>query len=372
MKNPAQLPTLPHPIPGNPTCEPTALDILGIESREISISKAYTYFLSQKLNFTITRNLLDTLLELICKELEKVNNAANQATISLLESFNLTSATTEASARKRKRIDILLRDDEHKVCIAIENKIYAGLYNHLEDYLYPTDFKDYTTILVVLSLFPVALNNFSIKLNSAPVVGILHRQWMENIEPQANEEPLSAHFNDFHRHLLQLSRHMTFDDTTAYYFQHSKVINAVIAAKKTAEDFLKFQLQMVAEGQGLILEWKTAGYSYLKRKSSDTIFITIIQQDLLQEQVLTLILEKRGEIAHEKENNLKDIVQQVESRSLEDEDFFWQKISKDKKAHYEHLLILKSKPLALEQIKEIHSIIGKLISKHFISLMDIS
>jgi hypothetical protein len=367
MNNP--LPVLLTPVPER-QYEVTALDILGIADRELSISKAYVFFLSQNQNLDIAKGLLESLLDLICKELEKSNHESKTELIAKLKGFNLKSVDTERLARNRKRIDILLRDDQQNLCIAIENKINAALYNRLEDYLYPMETKDYTTVLVVLSLHPSALKDISSSLNGAPIVGILHSQWMKNTPPPQNNEPLSAHFSDFQTHLKQISQLMTFDETTEYYFQHSKTINAALKTKENALAFLRRQLELAAARNNLTLEWKNGGYSYLKRNQSNYLFITIIQGALLDEQVLIIILEKQRGIAPDKLEQLRAEIQKVEGQKIKYDGFHWHTQDKTSNEHHEHLMILKSEPLSLKQIEDIHSLISEFIGAYFLPLIE--
>ncbi len=111
-----------------PTKIKTFLEIAGIQSKEVYISRILEFFLDANEHHPFGNIFVRSFHNLYGAKSEKGNKKEQESS----KYVKVVDTHTEYKTNNNKRIDILVETDNY--VLAIENKIYAGLYNDLEDY----------------------------------------------------------------------------------------------------------------------------------------------------------------------------------------------------------------------------------------------
>jgi len=203
--------------------ERTLFDISGNASREVVFSNWYKYFLNSFEEHGLGAVFVESLLQLIGEPFQ-------------LERFKVQ---TEVSTNNGNRIDILITgtgDDQGKFII-IENKIYQGIQNDLQDYWHHCPGAK-NRIGILLTLKPIGVgikgtNNF---------INILHSQWMSAVVKRIDQKVLTTeqqfYFSHFQNAINNLNRYNMLSDSSRFYFKNSGSINTLIKCKEETTKFI--------------------------------------------------------------------------------------------------------------------------------------
>jgi hypothetical protein len=133
-------------LPKINTPNPTIIEIAGFPHYENVCSNILAYYFDTTINHGLKNLLIKSLLENVDEQLAK-------------QTLETIEVNREVTTHTNKRIDILIKAED--VVIAIENKIYANLYNDLNDYadyIEKNYFSSFKKIKIVLSLHKVPSN----------------------------------------------------------------------------------------------------------------------------------------------------------------------------------------------------------------------
>jgi hypothetical protein len=205
----------------------TFFDIAGFPDYEQVVSNIYKYFFDPDESHGLKNLFLDSLLELAGSDM----------------TFHTVKIKTEVFTDNGGRIDILITDEsagQKKIdnAIIIENKVYASLYNDLEDYY--DSVKAGNKLGIVLS--PKKLSNLKDKHHA--FINILHGELMQkvksNIGPYFNAMPEKAYtfLKEFILNLEAMSISEEKKDQLKFYYENRTKIDQLASLKDDAKQFL--------------------------------------------------------------------------------------------------------------------------------------
>lgn len=154
---------LENKFPEFPDKELTFLEVIAHDSKETTISSMYSFFLENG-NHRLGRLFLNSLLEIANRKSKKSID------------FEKWEVYQEVVTKNNKRIDIVVEElnEKNSKALIIENKIYAPLYNDLNEYWNYYDIADQNKIGIVLSL-----ESISVKTNN--FINITHKEYLYEV-----------------------------------------------------------------------------------------------------------------------------------------------------------------------------------------------
>jgi hypothetical protein len=264
------------------------LDITSQGYKENIISRIYGYFLNYDNNREVADLFITSLFELIQEESTKEFD------------FEDYTCTLEEVTNKGNRIDILIRGNEDKKAIIIENKIYHGLYNDLVDYWNYIDCVETDKVGILLTLNRHFIPN-EVK---DKYINITHIQWIDRIRQKGLPSGLAlneyVYINDFINSIEKLTKSLVMNEQTRFFFDHT---DKVIKAKETyeqAEKYILGQLEIATEklksttnNSQIRLNGNSnhKGYRYIYEDGNHA-YYTIVFKDLLtSKKEINIIIE---------------------------------------------------------------------------------
>lgn len=256
-----------HNIPSIIPKPDTFFDVLGVQTKENYISRAYCYFLNSD-EKQIADLFLNSLTKIISEKGEKEF---------LLDDCK---CETEVLTKKGGRIDLLLSSDDDEQKIIIENKVYHFLANDLQDYWDSIEVKD--KIGVVLTLFPQKIEESF----AGRYINITHSEWLEEVKTTGFPVGLSPHLytylNDFILNLDKLMENQKLTPELKYFLGHAPEIVKAISLHDKFITFINTNVDAV----GKELEYKTQHkkdyYSYVYKNNEDKVFYSILYHKLME------------------------------------------------------------------------------------------
>jgi hypothetical protein len=267
------------------------MDIVGVQYHENTITQIYAYFLNTEINPEISRLFLDSLLEVIAsKDNRKIDN---------LE-FDDFKCNLEVVTSKGNRVDLVIESKtedefslETKSALIIENKIYSGVWNDLQDYYESnnTNVLRKQGILLTLKKHKISDDLKDIFIN------VTHSEWIDQIKSNGLPSNLSlnkyVYLNDFINNMENLTQSNSMNEDAKFFFKHA---SKVLRAKKTHDEayiYVINQLKIVAEKIG----WKFYGNSSSWRHIWDAdkeaqVYFSLVFENIISEQPeITIYLE---------------------------------------------------------------------------------
>ncbi|MCH9664882.1 MAG: PD-(D/E)XK nuclease family protein [Gammaproteobacteria bacterium] len=168
-----------------PTKIKTFLEIAGIQSREVYISKILEFFLNANEHHPFGNIFVRSFHNLYRAKKDQDKNKEQESS----KHVKVEQTHTEYTTENNKRIDILVETDSY--VLAIENKIYAGLQNDLEDYnetatdVAKEDGKD--VVCVVLAPFAMSKDDQQKLDNDEHFVFITYEELFNEVIKHFNE-----------------------------------------------------------------------------------------------------------------------------------------------------------------------------------------
>lgn len=263
-------------IPSAPVQPDGFLDITMQGHKENIISRIYGYFLNRAKNEAIANVFIDSLLELVSEECNKDF------------SFESYECYLEYGTNNGNRIDILIKSESAQEAIIIENKIYHGLFNDLEDYWNTINYPEANKVGILLTLnksnIPIAVRG--------KFINITHNQWIERIKQKGIPPKLSAneyvYLTDFIRNIENLTKSETMNEQAKFFFENTDKVLKAIETQQEAEKFIKTQLELCSKRIATDYDnqnWHISGTGWGYRQIWDGtshVYYTIIYDELLK------------------------------------------------------------------------------------------
>ncbi len=210
-----------------PKFEKNIFEIMGYPYYENIISNVLAFYFNPKEEHKLNMLFLYSLMQCLGEDIDKFSID------------NFCSIYKEYFTEKGNRIDLIIEFEE--TVIVIENKIYADLYNDLDDY-YETICRDFpdkkNKIFVVLSVENVS------KSISNKWKNIIYRKFVESIEKnlgsyyQNSDAKYLIYLKDFIMNMNNIIGGNRMDEKIKFYFENQKIINEL--CKLANEEIPKF------------------------------------------------------------------------------------------------------------------------------------
>ena len=273
----AELSTVLGKMPDIETMSDTFFDIAGIQRREVSVSKAYNYFLNSG-NKAIASLFLNSLAELIKSKTERDFF------------FKDFYSETEIITNRSKRIDIVIssREAEERKII-IENKIGAEVYNDLKEYWENFEIPDENKVAILLTIKSVG--------DKDDFINITHNEWVKKIKSKGLPVGLSlqqyVYLNDFFINMEKLTKHLEFTPEVKYTFENAKSIGKAVELYDNFIKFITSNISAVASGIGFKVQHNIEEYySYIYKKDEDKIFYSVLYHQIFEgKNEITIVIE---------------------------------------------------------------------------------
>jgi len=274
------------------------LEIIGLSHYENTNSKIYAYFLNQKNEPKISNLFISSLLNLIDEK--------NKSEIGKELNIEEYSATTEIQTNEG-RIDILIEDKTNESAIIIENKIYHNLDNPLNDYWNFINYSENKKVGILLTLQLLSSSELkmirTVKKSTLidNFINITHKEWIDKIIatglPTGLSPKMYIYLNDFFQTIDNLTKSITMNELTKFYFKYPKKINSAVLTLKEAEAFIDTQLQILAEKLKLTLHGKTFQWrNILNENDYNNICYTVYFEPLFKgENKVSIIITLEGD-----------------------------------------------------------------------------
>ncbi|MEL6634824.1 MAG: PD-(D/E)XK nuclease family protein [Bacteroidota bacterium] len=282
------------------------LEITGRSSKEVTISKVYTYFLNLENENPIRQALRKSLMGLIKKKGRKKIS---------LEKFQ---AKTEVSTAQQTRIDILIKDNENKTAVIIENKINHFLNNDLKTYWEYVSYPDTQKVGVLLTLLPTEIPNDLPPEIRSGYINITHLEWIKEAEELLDRTSLSPamklYFDDFCYTLNHLTRSFQMNEKAKFYFENVEKAHPIKEAYDEAYKYIIDQLrtlaQKIGEGWELHGEARTNRSIQNPKKYGKNAFYTfIIYHTIRSNPNITIYLDLQDQ-GLQMEQELRDLLRE--------------------------------------------------------------
>lgn len=341
---------IPEPLPK----QEGFMDIAGVQYHENTITQIYSYFLNRERNQSISDLFLESIIDLV---MVKTNCTERLV-------FDDVFCSLEYQTQKGNRIDLVITSASERSAgkqntgsaLIIENKIFSGLHNDLDDYYNSVDALNKVGILLTLRPFKLS-NDVKDKF-----INITHAEWMLQLKSKGLPANLSynqyIYLNDFISNMENLTDNNTMNNEAKFFFQYP---SKVLRAKQTfdaAYNYVVSQLKMVAEK----LDWNFYGNSWAWRhlwdsKNEAEVYFAVTLDKVVSEQPeLTLFLEI-----------YKDALKkETEFRQLLEENGFYQLLDDDKQSNssWAHLAF-KSYKLQLNDLERLSDYLYDKIQEDF-------
>jgi tetratricopeptide (TPR) repeat protein len=337
-------------IPSYPADTDSFLDITVQGHNENIISRIYSYFLNYKGNDLISEMFITSLTELISEKTGK------SFTIEYFECF------PEVSTGGGNRVDLVIDSTSQQKAIIIENKIYHGLHNDLEDYWQYKNYLEQNKIGVLLTLYKMPIPN-SVEGN---FVNITHIEWINRIKRNGLPGGLSTneyvYLNDFFNNISKLTKSTKMNEQARFFFDNTSKVLTAIETHNEAEKFIMNQLKITADRIG----WRLGGNGWAYRDIWDEkshAYYIISYEDLLSEKKEVNIIIEIYKDAIQKEEELK--------AALIDNDKYLSLYRDGRHTpHWIHFAAWKY-PVSISELENLGDFIYEKIKENFQPVMDI-
>lgn len=279
-------------IKGIPKKVRTLFDIAGFPHYETVSSNFYAYYLNPLENHGFG--------DLFLSALSSIITAKNGGQI-IIESPTLCVVNREVYTEQGKYIDIVISEFEKSNtlpvnAIIIENKLFADLYNDLEEYYRHIKVSG-RTIGIVLSI------RREISLPKG-FINITHQELITTIEqfsgqyfPAASEKQLMI-FKEFIQNIKTMAYQNDLSEQFDFYFNHQEQIIEISSLYSALIEEVYMQASLACEKLGLGLELRASSNKllryYVSPKSS--VYFTIWLPELMNgEGYLTIMVELDSE-----------------------------------------------------------------------------
>jgi len=225
-----------EPIVLDPPKDRTIFDISEYPYYEDIISNWYAFFFDPSAEHSLRDLFLQSLIEII-------NERGSE---SFMQNCHVER---EFQTDKGGFIDLVLYEqaeegEKFESAIIIENKIYAGIYNDLDDYYNSVITEPGQKVGVVLSLHKIKVKDLPEEF-----INITHEELLEAIQRNLGEYVASAKLKyihtlqDFISNLKQMTRPEEMQDHIKYYFDNATKIDDLLSLKVQAKNYLKENLR---------------------------------------------------------------------------------------------------------------------------------
>lgn len=266
----------------------TLFDVARFPHYETVISNFYAFYFDPRGEHGLSDLFLAALSEIICRKYTDFR---------ILDNLNLCTVEREVCTTNGKYIDIVIKEpsdllDVPENAVIIENKIYANLYNDLNEY-YDCIQASNKKIGVVLSLR---------KEQSLPgtFVNITHQELVTQIEQSSGLYFLNAEakqlviFKEFIQNIKSMSSSSDLSEQYDFYFKHEDKIREVSALYNNLVADVYKQVNNACEKLDMGLELKSIYHSSLRyfTSSKSPVLFTIWLADLMNGKAyLDIIIE---------------------------------------------------------------------------------
>ncbi len=221
--------TIPSPV-SRPI---TVFDISGLSHHENTFSDWYQYFLQAENKYA------SVFIDSLCNLLQAKGKAVQ--TPSTWEVYREKTVET-------KRIDIVVESITDALCIVIENKIWAGLYNDLNTYSKYRSKCNLPPVGVLLTLQETTPSHSNF-------LNVTHKEWLSQITKRIKPDSSTEYFvlSQFTHAINNLYNDYTMNDQVNFFFQNRDQVIKAAHTLSAAKCYIKQQLTDVATNLGLDL-----------------------------------------------------------------------------------------------------------------------
>lgn len=281
---------LQQEIPFIPEKVKTFFDIGGFASKEVIISNFYAYYFDPNESHGFGSLFLDVLIQLINERDKPFSNE-------FLESF---SVFKEVLTEERNRIDLVIkdsRDNNPDRAIIIENKIYAELYNDLEDYYNHIEAKQ-SKVGIVLSLnkIPKSL----LETGEIKFINILHYELLDAIEAQTGPYLVYADLlqivilKQFIQNIKSMSNNIVSPEMYSFFTKNRDKIKQSYAVYNFVKEDIVKQTENVCYKLDMGLEIKKGRaneYKYFAKSNTNVYFTVYFGSNFESHGSILVIIE---------------------------------------------------------------------------------
>ncbi len=266
-------------IPVIPERVKTLFDIARFPHYEDVTSNFYAYYLDPSAGHGLTDLFIVALCKLVIKKTGR----------SFIDNYNMVTVEREVNTKNGKFIDILIQEpsdveETAQNAIIIENKIYAALYNDLNEYYNHVKVKS-KKIGIVLSI------RKEVKLPST-YVNILHSEFILEVEQSAGTYFINAEarqlviFKEFIQNIKSLTMTNELSEQYDFYLKHEAKIREIVKLRNNVAADVFNQVNQACEKLNLGLELKAQYHSQLRYYFSTKapVYFTIWMGDFFSEK----------------------------------------------------------------------------------------
>lgn len=232
-----------HEIPKSKKRPKTFLGIAKQPHYENVLSNMYAFFFRVKEVHGFKDLFIKSILEII-------NTSKLAREKETLQNFNGFSTETEYTTDKGGRIDLLLSNDDQ--AIIIENKVYHDIKrNDLDDYWnsVKVDGDDTNKIGIILSLYPVAQNEYCKFEHKSQYINITHLEFLNTVQKNVGDYLLNANhkyqifLTDLIQNVINMSTTTLKSEDINFYFKNQAKINAAANFKFDVRKHIKSEIE---------------------------------------------------------------------------------------------------------------------------------
>lgn len=300
--------------------------------------------------------------------LELINSSTLAKGEPVFETFLNFEVSTEYGTKNRKRIDVLLQNNEQ--AIIIENKVYHTLNNDLDEYY--TEINTSNKIGIVLSLYPIS------DIKHPRFINITHLQLITQVQLNLGNYVLNANdkylvfLKDFSQNIINLSHPIMEKENIQFYYKNQKEINQLVKIKFKLREHILSQVVIAGNLLEDVNKYEPRANSqhdkrlvyYISKKNPD-LMITVLYENLLTE-------EKRMHIAVEMVGALlndRTIYNQIEFTE-EERHYAFAEHFKTTNVNWSHFAVAHYYPTDDEISNLSEFILDKLKEDHLLSIFN--
>ena len=242
---------------------------LNLINNEIRHSNFLSWLLNPKENHNLKDYFLSSLLKVLCKKASSLGIS----TPSIFDIDNWNFVETEI-LREWRNIDILIKDDDHKLICVIENKIYSKEHsNQLRRYkeIVEKEYPNYQKMFVYLTIDgDEASEDDYLSLNYKDIINIISHI-IENKRSSIGEEIII-----FITHYREMFRRYIMEDSDIQmickkiYKKHKKALDLIFEYKPDLMmDISKLLIELIKKDPELIPDYSSKAYIRFITKNLD-------------------------------------------------------------------------------------------------------
>lgn len=265
----------------------TFFDIAGFPHYETVISNFYAYYLNPEEEHNLNTLFFDTLIQLINKKIGK----------ELFTEWENILVIREFYSTKGNSIDLVITDGEDEEsnstnAVIIENKIYADVYNDLQDYY--ESVKAENKIGILLSLYPsnTQYKNYINITHSELLDAVLNSQYGAFLK--ADEKQMVI-LKDFVSNLRTITGNNEMKESIKFCFENGEKLSRLLDVKKESEDALYRQADIFISENGFYKEMNRNNMISFSTQSKNGIMLYLYFDKLFTEKIFFIKLWLKGE-----------------------------------------------------------------------------